>query len=1133
MPSFYGIFFASVLMEAVIWSDLKMRALLLKPFLFLLSLSIFLNGYLFADEENDVYVLNQQLVRDGQLIPEMPSSEVPYNLMVTDQYGTPVGQYDGVTYTSLQDGTLKQGYILHVGWDGNKNPIPIVSELSDPHTLISKTLDADEIKTLAKNRDAKMTIEELLPPKFFFNGWRYFAYYNVAPHTQGEPNRKAYFENHKHITYLWRGGISGDVEVRKVAIVKLLAGSPSSPIVEIKELGSNGRIIDRFLNDSEIKSVKPLYVHFRVPFDLQILSALSNESYIDANGNVVKPGSILAGPITQNSLEIPAGARLISLSIEDDNGTVEHRIGNGSTIQSKINLGFSYENSPKALSGAVIVSEFMRVEERKRMLLQELPEGNSWRVIEKIDHEKGGEGACTFIAVRKDTSKMPHAFEGELPELIARYPEFAQKMGFRYENGQLSYPNAALLNAFLKGDPNSNGLTFSEGASGKEATDLDYISLLADRKVVWAAKGVLHFHDIGIHGIGYILMPRELVDVQVSKARLLLELFNEVPLIRENRVFLDEVRRFVKSFDNFSGNISLGLRVENANYLSRWLNIRMDEDKTFYRSARDMGNRLLKSLHDSKEVPSEILEKVRSAVDQASDIEFQPTDTHIDSIFKRLNSQISPTVRNRAQKTPSKEQEAPRTEEKSRTDRGQIDLRLLGVPSREALVENGSSLAKILLAEEIKELYFSITNWDSQRIVAYNQKLIENPVEMLASLEGFVLTEKAAQKALGFQNGQALDIRFLEKWPTVHKFAMALKRHLPMAVAMGVMESLRKISERKDLLEGLEKADLIEQELFYVEVNNAILQSVMLYANASCDVLSDPETYKIISRKVGQFVAAGNVVYYGKKVAQWGRRFCQGAKVRTAVEAGSLTLPGFAVATLDLAATMVVEEYLNGMVDRFIRWWEEWGYIDNIRRAQDHILHFKKDPQIDDPLPAIQNLKYRIQEYEDYLMKDVKLALLSGEMGAKKMEDYYSKRIENIKNRRPHQRPGKYVVEAMGKSITQSGEIEESYEKTKTGWRIRRVAVIDGKTSEGATGYWGAVGSPAQFQEMTDEEFSRYTEDLIQRAERDKIETASAIREAAKKNALSITDKVYEVISPVIREQIDFLEAQFPQFRTK
>lgn len=517
----------------------------------------------------------------------------------------------------------------------------------------------------------------------------------------------------------------------------------------------------------------------------------------------------------------------------------------------------------------------------------------------------------------------------------------------------------------------------------------------------------------------------------------------------------------------------------------------------------------------------------------------------VNALLSLEENDENPDVRRAAQRAigkqiiPSPRRPQDRRPRRSRPDRGEV---LLPFPSREVVIENGSSLSRILLAEEIKELWFSLTEWDSQRIVDYNRRLIENPVEVLMSLEGFVLSEKAAQKALGFQNGQALDIRFLEKWPKVHVLAKAVKRHLPMAIAMAVMDSLRKIAERKDVLEHLEKADLVEKELFYVEVNNAILQSIILYANASCDVMTDLDTYKGISRRVGQFIVAGNVVYYGKKIAKLGKLYCQGAKARAVVEAGSMSPPGYVALTLDLAATLIIESYINDAVDSFIRWWEEWGYTAKIKEAQELLLQVKRDANREDRdfISAVRNLRERVQDYEDYLMKDVKLALLKGEMGAKGVEDYYQERIDGVRNRRPFRRYGEYKVYAMGRSGTQYGEIEESYEilqafatrgsgpQNDKKWRIKRVPVFDGAPSQGVNGYWGSVSTPAQFQQMTEEEFVKYTEAIVQENEKHKNESGQSIRGCASRNALEITEKVYEILSLLIEEQKLFLRDQFP-----
>ena len=75
-------------------------------------------------------------------------------------------------------------------------------------------------------------------------------------------------------------------------------------------------------------------------------------------------------------------------------------------------------------------------------------------------------------------------------------------------------------------------------------------------------------------------------------------------------------------------------------------------------------------------------------------------------------------------------------------------------------------MGRVFIAEEISNLYFSLTE-TPERFLEFNKQLIQNPIGFVASVEGFLMTEAAAQKALGFQKGQALEILFLAKWPMV------------------------------------------------------------------------------------------------------------------------------------------------------------------------------------------------------------------------------------------------------------------------------------------------------------------------------------------------------------------------------
>lgn len=457
--------------------------------------------------------------------------------------------------------------------------------------------------------------------------------------------------------------------------------------------------------------------------------------------------------------------------------------------------------------------------------------------------------------------------------------------------------------------------------------------------------------------------------------------------------------------------------------------------------------------------------------------------------------------------TPPKGQEK---EGNSHSDREKVYSPL---PSRKALAENAQGLAKIWIAEEIKELWFSLTE-DPERFVEFNKKLIESPESVfsfLASYEGFVLAEKATQRALGLQNGQSPDIRFLEKWPRVHAFSKVLVRSVPMAMGVTVMESLRKMMENKKLMEQLDQATLLERELFYVQVNNAILQALILYANSACDALMDPETYRNGLKIASELTAAGALVHYGKKTIQLGRFFCTGAKVRATVEAGSMTPPGWIAATVELTATFIIAEYLDVALNSLISWWQEYSLRSNLENAKRKVREIKGAARSEesDYVAALREMKGAFKAYEAYLKKDVLIALLQGDRLAKIIEEYYNERIEKIRKREPIQVYGNFEAYAMAKMITQFGKLEERYERTDTGWRIIRTPIFYGKPSEGATGYWGGVWTPAQKIEMTDQEFKLYANNIVKENEQNRNSTIERILSVANQNALTIAKRIF------------------------
>lgn len=458
--------------------------------------------------------------------------------------------------------------------------------------------------------------------------------------------------------------------------------------------------------------------------------------------------------------------------------------------------------------------------------------------------------------------------------------------------------------------------------------------------------------------------------------------------------------------------------------------------------------------------------------------------------------------------------------------------------------KHGANLARVWIAEEIKEFWFSLTELSPERFVEFNKKLIESPESFLAyfaSYEGFVAAETLSQRALGFKNGQTLDIRFLEKFPRIHGFAKAIKQEVPLAVAMVIMESLRRIIERKEVLAELEAADAMEKELFEIHVNNSILHSLALYGDASCDVLSDPETYQVGLRRAGQFILAGRMVKWGRRAMQAGRLFCAGAKARMAVEAATGPETGGAswiAFTGELAATFIIESYLDSAVTSFIEWWKERGFRVRLDEARARIYEIKNDPHAteEDFLKALDDVAIALEDYEYYLQLELQKTILAGQLGAKDMEEYYNKEIELIRSHAPHRDYGTYVAEAMGRSGTFSGELEERYRKTKEGWQILRTPVFEGKPSTGSNGYWGSVSTPTQKVDITDEEFEAYILKKIEEKVRFRNETVAQILQRTNENALLTAAFILGIktddeapdrtsIRQLREEQIEFLKA--------
>lgn len=189
--------------------------------------------------------------------------------------------------------------------------------------------------------------------------------------------------------------------------------------------------------------------------------------------------------------------------------------------------------------------------------------GDYWRVV---DHEPDPVGGgALFKARRKPHARVEDHYEDGLVELYEALPRLAKALGIRYEDGLLIYPDVDGMNArieLLKGTDLEIFVRFwtfygYDGTGGEAGNRrcAEHWAYGADgqgREVVRSAGQGIHHHDLGVHMLGYLVLPREVVDVLVGQFRVLILLQRLVDAGRiSNQALSDDIAYRINSSIKF------------------------------------------------------------------------------------------------------------------------------------------------------------------------------------------------------------------------------------------------------------------------------------------------------------------------------------------------------------------------------------------------------------------------------------------------------------------------------------------------------------------------------------------------------------------------------------------------------
>jgi len=165
--------------------------------------------------------------------------------------------------------------------------------------------------------------------------------------------------------------------------------------------------------------------------------------------------------------------------------------------------------SQTKLEEAYLILSKSRARAEVRAEKEEYPRGRSWEVIDaRPDH--GG----LIYTVRPIENEESYRFEGDTSLSVGSFarlfPFLAKKLGFKaLENGGFESPDAAALNAriaeLLGVDP-EDAAWFWSYSGVEEASETEVIDHWAQGQAVFSSQGPLHFHDLNIHLVAYLIL---------------------------------------------------------------------------------------------------------------------------------------------------------------------------------------------------------------------------------------------------------------------------------------------------------------------------------------------------------------------------------------------------------------------------------------------------------------------------------------------------------------------------------------------------------------------------------------------------------------------------------------------------
>lgn len=170
-------------------------------------------------------------------------------------------------------------------------------------------------------------------------------------------------------------------------------------------------------------------------------------------------------------------------------------------------------------------------------------------------------------------------FEGAGMFNLASYnPEYVKKLGItlKVENGKtfVEYPSASELNKIIRAlqkakDPLAPQFTIKLIKTEGEIPMIDFIDSLARGELPITYRGKHYFHDLGVHMVGWLYLPKEVTDALSVRLKLLSDMYKHPGLSRLKTRIKLMIEDEIKTIDTHSAILNERIGASKVSKYSR------------------------------------------------------------------------------------------------------------------------------------------------------------------------------------------------------------------------------------------------------------------------------------------------------------------------------------------------------------------------------------------------------------------------------------------------------------------------------------------------------------------------------------------------------------------------------------